>query len=1020
MFSSGVAKIKLSKAFHETCVQIGECKSREEEQNIVSKWMDKVKTQLSNPKIKISQLYENVISLIHLTMLGYDTSFGQINAVNLTQDNQMMTKALGYLACSALLDSKSSLIILIINSTQRDLSSQHPTSMALALTAICHLVTPDLIPPIIGFVSQCLQHTIPLIRQKAIMCVHSFIKKDPSCIADLFPELLRLMNDPDLSIVNAVINTFTCLLSSQLNIRQIVDTFPEVANIVSMIQQGQARTEYYHQRILAPFILVNIFNFLRKLSPHMPELGGECAQFLTYALQNGTTECSASACVLYEAIRTCIDLGLTEIPQLRGAISLFMSSDDQNLKYVGLGLLSSIPDFADEFQSTVIDCLEHPDATIRLRTLGLLHSMANENNAQIIIINMLKFFQKTKNERIRIELADRITSIASNFSPSPIWFAKTMEQLFALGGDNVRPEVAFAVMKLIDENCNEEMRRGIVNLYIDIAQSGRRLSDVFIIVISHVIGNYAELSDEYEMNFIALLLCDLADSYEGPRDWVLSALLKISSKLDDVPQQVTDVFENYKQSRSIIVQEICFESIALLNFRDALKASEQPDEKEEFDTELTFLDSFVEDAIVNHGSKEYVPLEERDSDLTVQATQPTLKYTYQEPVSQQPYGNEEEGGNTQPTAAEAANPDQGLNLTGVKSIWGENGITDAYEPAPSDNYDGSAPAQSTASKPLSLFEQLKIKKGPAPNQQETAKQKTAKALFAGMKKMPSAPAAPGGPAPTPQFEQQMQQPQQPPQQQAPALQLTEMDYQRLEYIKSEISAPPPQAMQQILSLGMPATIYEDSQMRVGCLAINGTALVAVSNATTNVPMMDCTINVNGPEVLVKDVLTHPQQITAIPPSQTVFYMASYKFPTQMKGFPDFKFNCSINYNTTRKAMFDIQYMDLATFIAPMQATTPQFGQFWKQGGTELVYSVPRQGVDISIDQVSQVINQQIHCKTVERIGQEEIFAGLLVSTPFKILVHIKFGSEKIDMKILTKAPALTQAVYNHFKKVFGL
>lgn len=1017
MFSTGVQKIKLSKQFHETCVQIGECKSREEEENIVSKWMEKVKKELANPKIKISQLYEDVISLIHLTMLGYDTSFGQINAVNLTQDSQMMTKALGYLSCAALLDSKSSLLILIINSTQRDLSSQHPTSMALALTAICHLVTPDLIPPIIGYVSQCLQHSIPLIRQKAVMCVRSFIKKDPSCVAELFPELLRLLNDPDLSIVNAVITTFTELLDSQLNIRQIVDTYPDIANVVSMIQQGQARTEYYHQRILAPFILVNIFTFFRKLGPHMPELGGECAQLLTYALQNGTTECSASSCVLYEAIRTCIELGLTEIPQLRGSISLFMSSSDQNLLFVGLGLLSKIPDFADEFQSTIIDCLEHPDSTIRLRTLGLLHSMANPDNAQIIIINMLKFFQKTKNERIKVELVDRITSIASKYSPSPIWFAKTMEQLFALGGDNVRPEVSFTVMKLVDENCNEEMRRGIVNLYIDVAQSGRRLSDVFIIVISHVIGNYAELSDEYDLDFIALLLCDLADSYERPRDWVLLALMKIVAKLDDVPQQVSDVFENYKQSRSIIVQEICFEAVSLLNFRDALKAALKPPEpNEQFDAELTFLDNFVEDAIENHGSKEYIPLDQRDTDLTIQS-QPTLKYTYQEPITPQPYGPEGTAPAEVPNAAQVAS-DQVLNLTGVKSVWGENGITDNYDqPADvtTDQYGAPiAEQQQQQPKALSLFEQMKIKKGPAPSAEESAKQKQAKALFAGMKKM-----APSQPKQAPQ--QQVQQPviQQQEQPQQAQLQLTEVDYQRLEYIRSQINTPMPQALQQFLQFGQPQPIYEDSQVRVACLAFNGTALLAIQNASPTIPMMDFKVSVNGPEILIKETLSHPAEITAIPPNDRIYYMASYRFPNQMKGFPDFKFNVALNYNSTRRAQFNIPFMNLSTFIMPLNSTTPQFGQFWKQGGTELVYQVNRAGLDITIDQISQMLNQQVHVKTVERIGLEEIFAGTLVSTPFKILIHIKFGTEKIDMKILTKAPALTQAIFNFLKTIFG-
>lgn len=73
-------------------------------------------------------------------------------------------KTLDYLVCAALLDSKSDLLILTINSTQRDLSSGQTAPMAVALTAICHLVSPDLIPAIIGHVGEALTNPVPLIR----------------------------------------------------------------------------------------------------------------------------------------------------------------------------------------------------------------------------------------------------------------------------------------------------------------------------------------------------------------------------------------------------------------------------------------------------------------------------------------------------------------------------------------------------------------------------------------------------------------------------------------------------------------------------------------------------------------------------------------------------------------------------------------------------------------------------------------------------------------------------------------
>ena len=55
--SKGVKKIKIRKKFNEICVKIGDCKSREEEEQIVSQWMESVKTSLNKTNLKISQLY---------------------------------------------------------------------------------------------------------------------------------------------------------------------------------------------------------------------------------------------------------------------------------------------------------------------------------------------------------------------------------------------------------------------------------------------------------------------------------------------------------------------------------------------------------------------------------------------------------------------------------------------------------------------------------------------------------------------------------------------------------------------------------------------------------------------------------------------------------------------------------------------------------------------------------------------------------------------------------------------------
>jgi AP-4 complex subunit epsilon-1 len=182
--------------------------------------------------------------------------------------------------------------------------------------------------------------------------------------------------------------------------------------------------------------------------------------------------------------------------------------------------------------------------------------------------------------------------------------------------------------------------------------------------------------------------------------------------------------------------------------------------------------------------------------------------------------------------------------------------------------------------------------------------------------------------------------------------------------------------------------------------------------------MNLKLVVNGPDILLKEVISHPRRLIAIPPQQIMWPYTQFKFRQQMKDFPEFKFSVTLSYNQVKLQTIVLPDMNLATFVNSLDATTQEFSGFWKQGGSDQVHSLPRTP-GISMDDLSRALNRDLHTKTVQRISREEIFIGSLVSMPFKILVHLTFGGQEINIKVMTNAAPLTASVLDLLKKILS-
>ena len=66
------------------------------------------------------------------------------------------------------------------------------------------------------------------------------------------------------------------------------------------------------------------------------------------------------------------------------------------------------PVSSQEHQLAVIDCLEDPDDTLKLKTLELLYKMTKANNVEVISERMMAYLRTTTDEHIKRDIVRKV------------------------------------------------------------------------------------------------------------------------------------------------------------------------------------------------------------------------------------------------------------------------------------------------------------------------------------------------------------------------------------------------------------------------------------------------------------------------------------------------------------------------------------------------------------------------------------------------------------------------------------
>lgn len=605
---------------------VGEAKSKQEEDRVITREIGILKERFADKDMSTKRFREFIVRLIYVDMLGQDASFGLVKAINLTQQKGVHDKRTGYLASSLLLSHNPELLILLVNSMQRDLRSMNPFEVAAALGAMPSLITLDLIPAIKQLVLDCVAHSNAHIRKKAVAVLLRFVQLDPGSIDEYLEFFRNALCDRDPAVMGASLNAFYVIASMGKDYQK--GLLPVVTSLVSILKQivdHKLPRDFDYHRMPAPWLQIKICQILAFLGSDNQSMSQQMYQVLEECLSRADSGTTMGYAIMSEAVKTVTSI-YPHPPLIQTAancVSKIFRGEGNNLRFIALDALSNIvsiqPSAGADHQNAVIDCLQDADEMLQRKTLDLLFKMTNPANVEFIVDQMNTFLRSTTDPKFRKDLVSKITCLAEKFSPNNAWFMTTMNFVFEVAGDLVDDSVAQNLMLLVadgsgdDEAADDAIRRLAVNSYVSVlSDPDRTTSETLLRVASWILGEYGYLSTLKSLSETIDLLSEVVLRSTVPVEsqiWIVSAITKLCAQHGALPQSASTSLQQLLSSSRYEVARRANEALVLLQSKSDLSSILPVDASSE-DLEvlesMPFLESIVSQSLAQ-GGRRYNP-----------------------------------------------------------------------------------------------------------------------------------------------------------------------------------------------------------------------------------------------------------------------------------------------------------------------------------------------------------------------------------------------------------------------------
>jgi hypothetical protein len=512
-----------------------------------------------------------VSKLVFLDMLGQNLAWGQMEALALMSDSRFSFKRIGYVCTGIILDQTAELTVLVTQTLLVDLTSTNPHFQVLALYFIANLGSVEVCRSVATAVQKLFESPTPSVQKAAGMATVRIIRTNPD-LSDSYKNAVQtLLNNPNHGVVIAGINLVMTMTRVEPKLARSWSQFSiPFTNILKTLTSTRPTREFCYGQFNDPYLQVKAMQALAMLRKRSDELDG-----ILQSIVSGTeTRRNTGRAILYQAVETIV--ALCKKAALRGLafnqVGRLLSMKDPSVLYSALSSFArvlyaeraiinrgSVDSMAlQRYKTQIVQCLSHPDPSIRRRALDVISALIDEKNVETLIPEILVYV-KLADAEFRTELVSKIYAAAQRFAPSPIWHFNTVHQILLDSGD-------YVPMEIISSFCDLIAKSGPLQAHAVPKLSESLLSSVdnqsLIQVAAFVIGESAVADTAGSLAAFRQVLL-LPQTKPETLLYLITAICKIAVRIGN-PGDARDCLAELVKHNNLEVQQRAGEMLKLL------------------------------------------------------------------------------------------------------------------------------------------------------------------------------------------------------------------------------------------------------------------------------------------------------------------------------------------------------------------------------------------------------------------------------------------------------------------------